>query len=448
MKLFQRLLVAPAALGLMAPIAVNAAELDLSGVSEYSEQNQEVQSFSDVYPTDWAFQALTKLAETHRCNVSIPTETISRYEAAALLNKCLGVIASDLNKEERRLIDEFSAELAEIKGRTDDITAGVGEFEAGSFSSTTVMGGSAAFTLGSVTDGGTADTSDALSLNYAYGIDLNTSFRGSDSLYFGIEAGNASASEPMGSFDSAVASSDALQVASAFYTFSVGDLEIIAGPLLDQDDVIAATGSVYSGAYRHDALPFSVAGDETGAGGAVKFLNERGFTASVSHIAVDGKDALRGFASGDGSDVTTFSAGYNGDGFGFGAVVASNDGDNGDGYDTIGAGVYYQPESIPASISVAYDYKDPEGNNEGSTADRTDFFIGVEYEAGPGVVGIAYTTTDVDDGPTYDQVGYEIVYAYNVNDNITVTPGLFYVEETTANKQDDSGVFVETSFSF
>ena len=35
MKLFQQLLVAPAALGLLAPVAANAAELNINGVSDY-----------------------------------------------------------------------------------------------------------------------------------------------------------------------------------------------------------------------------------------------------------------------------------------------------------------------------------------------------------------------------------------------------------------------------
>ena len=37
MKLFQSLLVAPAALGLMAPLAVNASEVNLNDISTYSE---------------------------------------------------------------------------------------------------------------------------------------------------------------------------------------------------------------------------------------------------------------------------------------------------------------------------------------------------------------------------------------------------------------------------
>ena len=57
MKLFQQLLVAPAALGLLAPVAANAAELNINGVSDYAASGEQVTSisqFSDVYPTDWA----------------------------------------------------------------------------------------------------------------------------------------------------------------------------------------------------------------------------------------------------------------------------------------------------------------------------------------------------------------------------------------------------------
>ena len=89
MKLFQQLLEAPAALGLMAPIAATAAELNVNGVSEYSNSGeiQSISQFSDVYPTDWAYQALTNLAERHGCVASAPNGSMTRYEAAALLNK-------------------------------------------------------------------------------------------------------------------------------------------------------------------------------------------------------------------------------------------------------------------------------------------------------------------------------------------------------------------------
>jgi len=452
MKLFQRLLVAPAALGLMAPIAANAAELNLNGVSDYSESSQSVQNFSDVYPTDWAFKALTDLAESRGCNVSIPSETISRYEAAALLNKCLGSVASELNTQERRLIDEFSAELAVIKGRSSDITAGIGQFEAGQFSSTTTMGGSAVFNVGSVSDGGTDDTNDSMYMQYAYVLELNTSFRGTDSLFVEIETGNASG--PFASMDSAVAgSSNALAVSSMFYSFPLGnDFEVTVGPLLDQDDVIASTGSVYSDAFRHSSMRFSAAGDQTGGGAAISYSNDSGFVGSFSYVGVDASNSAnnQGLTGSESEDVTTISAGYNADEFGVGIVIASNDGDgldaNGDavnGFDTFGVGFNYSPEATPVTFSVTYDTIDFEVGEE-----RTDLFFGVEYEAGPGTLGVAYHSLDEDGGSANDETGYEVVYAYPVNDNITVTPGLFYVEDTSTTGDDDTGLFVETTFSF
>ena len=81
MKLFQQLLVAPAALGLLAPLAVvnspaaNAAELNINGVSDYAasaDQVTSVSQFSDVYPTDWAYQALAGLVETYGCVAGYP----------------------------------------------------------------------------------------------------------------------------------------------------------------------------------------------------------------------------------------------------------------------------------------------------------------------------------------------------------------------------------------
>ena len=42
MKLFQRLLVAPAALGLLAPLATNATEVNLDVISNYSGEQPEL----------------------------------------------------------------------------------------------------------------------------------------------------------------------------------------------------------------------------------------------------------------------------------------------------------------------------------------------------------------------------------------------------------------------
>jgi len=311
------------------------------------------------------------------------------------------------------------------------------------FSSTTTLSGSAYFTVGSVSDGGEGDDQEELYMQYAYGLDLNSSFTGEDLFYAGIEAGNASG--PLAEMDSAVEGGNSLNVHSLFYSFPVGELEVTAGPLVDQDDVLAATTSAYSGTFRLGAMPFSEAGNETGPGIAVSYGNDNGFVASVSFIAVDGDDSTVGIGADDGDDVATFTLGYNSEdgSWGGGLVLATNDGEAGtNGYDTFGGGIFYSPESIDATISVAYDTTDPENGS-----DESDLFIGIDYEVGPGTLSAAYNTTDVDGNSDADSTGFEVSYTYAINDSVTITPGFFTVEDTSAG-DDDSGVVVETAFSF
>ena len=46
MKLFQQFLVAPAALGLLAPLSVSASEINLDAISNYSDDNLEIDANS------------------------------------------------------------------------------------------------------------------------------------------------------------------------------------------------------------------------------------------------------------------------------------------------------------------------------------------------------------------------------------------------------------------
>jgi len=161
MKLFQQLLVAPAALGLVAPFAANAADLNLSGVNQYATQDQvtSINQFSDVKPTDWAYQALSNLIDRYGCVAGYPDGTyrghqaMTRYEAAALLNACLDRI-TEITDELKKLMKEFEKELAVVRGRVDGLEAKVGELEATQFSTTTKLQGQATFVIGAVNASG------------------------------------------------------------------------------------------------------------------------------------------------------------------------------------------------------------------------------------------------------------------------------------------------------
>ena len=178
MKLFKQLLVAPAALGLLAPVAAGATEVNVAGVSDYAsvssdaiaaEQVTSITQFSDVYPTDWAYQALSNLIERYGCVAGYPNGTyrgnraMTRFEAAALLNACLDRV-TEVTDELKRLMKEFEKELAIVKGRVDGLEARVGELEATQFSTTTKLKGKVDFVVGGVSYGG--DNNDNIELLY------------------------------------------------------------------------------------------------------------------------------------------------------------------------------------------------------------------------------------------------------------------------------------------
>ena len=205
MKLFQQLLVAPAALGLMAAGA-NAAELNINGVSDYAasaEQVTSVTQFADVVPTDWAYQALANLVETYGCVAGYPNgsfrgnRAMTRYEAAALLNACLERI-TEVTDELRRLLKEFETELAILKGRVDGLEARVGELEATQFSTTTKLNGQATWVFGASRFKGSAsrlrsESNTALggtTFNHDLQLGLATSFTGKDQLTTVLRGGN------------------------------------------------------------------------------------------------------------------------------------------------------------------------------------------------------------------------------------------------------------------
>ena len=95
-------------------------------VADQLDQVTSVDQFNDVEPTDWAYQAIKNLAETYGCVAGYPDQSlrgdrsITRYEAAALLNSCLDSV-TEITDEIKKLIYLFEAELALIRGRVDGI---------------------------------------------------------------------------------------------------------------------------------------------------------------------------------------------------------------------------------------------------------------------------------------------------------------------------------------
>ena len=123
------------------------------------EQVTSVSQFTDVKPTDWAFQALQSLVERYGCIAGYPDRTyrgnraLTRYEFAAGLNACLDRVneliaasTADLVKKEdlatlQKLQEQFATELATIRGRVDALEARTTTIEKQQFSTTTKLSG-------------------------------------------------------------------------------------------------------------------------------------------------------------------------------------------------------------------------------------------------------------------------------------------------------------------
>ncbi|MCP4879261.1 MAG: iron uptake porin, partial [Gammaproteobacteria bacterium] len=289
MKLFQRLLVAPAALGLMAPMAATAADLNVRGVSTYSSADEQVTSisqFSDVYPTDWAYQALSNLIERYGCVAGYPSgsylgnRAMTRYEAAALLNACLDRI-TEVTDEIRRLLNEFETELAVLRGRVDGLEARVGELEATQFSSTTKLRGTADMVIGGTSYSGDktkdiTDGTEALTFNYTLQLDLDTSFTGKDLLYARLKTGNFKYSAFSGKtyvkpayLSVANSNQDTLKLDKLWYTFPIGDsFTAWVGAKIENYYMLGSAPSIYRQILKAFKLGgnYGVYGASTGQG--------------------------------------------------------------------------------------------------------------------------------------------------------------------------------------
>jgi hypothetical protein len=179
-----------------------------------------VSQFSDVQPTDWAFQALQSLVERYGCIAGYPDGTyrgqraLTRFEFAAGLNACLDRVneliaaglADAVTREDlaalERLQREYATELATIRGRADVLEARLNEVEANQFSTTTVLRGETVFGLSSILAGDSA-TGERLDRNAVFGyrveLNLNTSFSGEDLLTARVQSNN---NVPLGNTES------------------------------------------------------------------------------------------------------------------------------------------------------------------------------------------------------------------------------------------------------
>ena len=232
MKLFKKLIAAPAIISMASGFAVNAAEINSPDLSDYANSNNLV-SLGDfksdlLVPGDWAYDSLKDLSKSPRFNGS----PVHRIEAAAELNRLIAGGEGLINGAQiDRLSDELGSELAIMKGRVDGLEARVNGIEAGSFSETTALKGKAEMQIGAASNA--SDSEESATFAYHYEIDLNTSFTGDDKLNIEFAAGNAAGTNTVQGITGFGESQDALTIEDVNYTFPLGRWDVSVGDSMD-----------------------------------------------------------------------------------------------------------------------------------------------------------------------------------------------------------------------
>jgi hypothetical protein len=495
MKLKQ-LMLAPVALGMVAPVAANAADLNMAAVNQYAstEQVTSINQLSDVKPTDWAYQALSNLVERYGCVAGYENGTfrggqaMTRFEAAALLNACLDRV-TEVTDELNRLANEFAKELAVIKGRVAKLETQVGTLQAQQFSTTTKLKGEATFVLGGVDGARLANSSNVgnTAFNYDLRLSFDTSFTGKDLLKTRLRSGNFS-SQPFGSssslfkLDKAETYANTMTLDRLYYTFP----GLAKGVMLTAGAQVRNTEIAWiPSAYKSDILDFfQVAGapgvynKATGAGFGAQWSQptkkgKGGFVAGINYVAQNGNDSTKGEFDASGALNTLAQFGYRAPQYGiaFGyrngtegtrirtfngvagnaGTLAANQTSNG-----YALNAYWQPKTsgIIPSVSAAYGWNYVSGPATPNAATNSQTWMaGVQWSdvfAKGNAAGFAIGAPGNAETLVKDAIMWETFYRYKVSDNISITPAVFYVSNNQGLKNASSnyGGVIQTTFRF
>ena len=440
MKLFQKLLVASTAVGLISPLAAQASDtVNLEEMNSYSRSSSKVQRF-----------------------------------------------------DSKTFNNEISADLAILKGRVDGLEVQQNQYEAGAFSDTTTMDGKAVFTLGAVDYSLASETaSEAAKAFYTYTMNLNTSFTGDDNLYVRIKTGthsDFSYSKTYGSYlSSANANGGTLKVDKIWYQFPVGDNNTVwVGPRIENYYMHGATPSLYKPITKQFTLGGNGeaygASTDTGAGWAYKADN--GFAIS-SNIGTKSNSSCKNDSVPCGSSKTASyvnsglltnetktswatQVGYTQPNYSVSALVniktngwsdtyyhTANHGLGGNGnFTSVGLRGWWRPDNAGTatpSISVGFDTTEYDGAPS-STSNSTAYFVGLNWQdmfQADDRIGLAFGQPTTNESESVDPFAYEIYYSFNPNDSVTVTPAVFGGTDRNGTSGGDIfGAVVETTFKF
>ncbi|WP_353929159.1 iron uptake porin [Okeanomitos corallinicola TIOX110] len=507
----------------------------LDQVQRYSNEGNtqsqvtSVSQFSDVQPTDWAFQALQSLVERYGCIAGYPNGTyrgnraLTRYEFAAGLNACLDRVneliatatADMVTKQDlatlQRLQEEFSAELATLRGRVDALEARTAELEANQFSTTTKLQGEAIFAVSDSFNGNPAGKTvfqDRVRLN------LQSSFTGRDMLNTRLAAGNTGGfgtdgTSPSGettqTFDVGSTGTNNVVIDKLTYEYPVGPAQVYIAATGGQHSHYAATNNPYffdktdggngSLSTFSSENPIYRVGGGSGIALNVPFGQGGGIlkpsSVTLGYLASEANDPNAGAGLFDGNYAAlgqlnfnvgnrialaaTYVHGYHGSGStlfdsGLGltnrggapvGVVGTNAANGLSASDASSSNSYgisaaFRP-SDKLSISGFVSYHDVTGFGANDDYEAWSYGMGValpDFGKKGNVLGVfgGAQPYSFNNGAAGNDIPYQVegFYKYQVSENISVTPGVIWLPNIgqSSNNEDVFIGTLRTTFSF
>ena len=437
MKLFQRLLVAGTALGLLAPIAAQASDtINLDGMNDYSRS--------------------------------------SKKTAKRINNKTF--------------INDVNEDIAVLKGRVDGLEAQQNDFQAGAFSSTTTMDGKAVMWIGAV-DGISeivATETEAVGTGYVYSMNLNTSFTGDDNLYVRLKAGDNSGIwdnvKPAAYHIETKDTTDAFKVDKMWYTFPIGDnITAFAGPRIENYYMYITPAIYKPGALKAFKLGGnSNFGASTDTGFGFKYETDGGFGFATNIVSKgadgDSKAPLaKGLMGKNDKNKWDTQVAYTSDRWHVSATLSKAQNWSSQQYNATAFGedtapdhtgfayrAYWRPEesgtAVP-EVSVGYDTLSTDGLATGGIKEADSWMVGFNWKdmfLADDLIGLALTqplkVTEVVGGGTFTEVDpllWELYYSFKPNDSMSITPAIFGGTDSWSDADDDTfGAVLTTTFKF
>ena len=402
--------------------------------------------------------------------------------------------------DNKTFINEVSEDIANLKGRVDGLEVKQNEFEAGSFSDTTTLSGSAVFAATAIDGASKVRTgaTESLQTMYTYTMDLNTSFTGDDNLYVRLRTGNGkvvdSNDNSVGSFyektafyhtDTYSGGVDALKVDKIWYTTPIGTSDkwtATIGPKIENYYMYAAPVSIYRPGF-HKAFKLGslsgAFGASTASGVGIKYSGDNGWAASTNLVS-KGAAGTAGFLTNEDEYKWDTMLAYTQDqyhasftvsqqhedwsSFSYYATDAAVDIDEDSNATAYAARAYWRPQesgTATPEISIGYDIISLEGQSTNHVKEATSYFVGLGWPdmfQDSDYIGIGFgqplKVTETANGAAADDAGlnpflWEVSYSFKVNDSITMIPAVFGgTDIQSSTDQDIFGAAITTKFKF